>query len=51
MHAERDEITKKYAEAVERLIRTGNWHEAPSLEDMLPDECMPESFYRHWGVE
>src|SRR5438067_1257189 len=47
----RNEIAKSYAEAVDRLIRTGHWDEAPSLEDILPDDCMPPSFYRYWCDE
>jgi len=35
--AARDEIAKNYADAVDRLIRGGNWKELPALEDELPD--------------
>ena len=49
--AARGEIAKKYAEAVDRLIGTGHWEEMPSLEDMLPDEYMPASFYEFLGIK
>jgi hypothetical protein len=47
----RDEIAKTYAQVVERLIRTGHWEEMPSLEDMLPDEYMPASFFEFLGIK
>jgi len=47
----RDEIAKDYAQVVERLIRAGNWDEMPSLEDQLPDEYMPASFFEYLGIK
>jgi hypothetical protein len=47
--AERKEIAKDYSEIVERLIRTGKWSEAPALEDQLPDDWMPKSFFEYWS--
>ena len=45
---ERRAIARDYCQTVDRLIRTGNWHEIPSLEDQLPDEWMPEAFFEYW---
>ena len=47
--AERREIAKQYADAVERLIRSGIWHDAPPPEDQLPDADMPRSFFEFWS--
>ena len=41
-------IAAEYAQEVQRLIESGNWSEAPALEDMLPDEWMPRAFYAYW---
>lgn len=46
--AERQAISREYADAVARLIASGNWHEMPSLEDQLPDESMPREFFAYW---
>lgn len=41
-------LASEYALEVCRLIETGNWSEAPSFEDQLPDEWMPEAFFASW---
>lgn len=46
--ARRAEIAREYAEVVNRLIQSGCWHEMPALEDQLPDDSMPESFFEYW---
>jgi hypothetical protein len=45
---ERVQIAKEYAEAIDRLIRSGVWHNAPPPEDQLPDEDMPRAFFEFW---
>lgn len=45
---ERQEIAKEYAQTVERLIHSGQWHEMPPLEDQLPDDWMPAAFFEYW---
>ena len=47
----RRRVAAEYADAVARLIASGSWEEAPSLEDMLPDEWMPKAFYDYWLAE
>jgi hypothetical protein len=32
------------------LIRGGVWEEMPAFEDMLPDEWMPEAFFKFWSI-
>lgn len=49
--ADRQAIAREYAETVDRLIRSGVWHEAPGPEDMLPDDCMPKAFFEYWSGE
>lgn len=44
-------IAHEYARTVQRLIQSGSWREAPSCEDQLPDEWMPQAFYHHWAEE
>jgi hypothetical protein len=41
-------IAAEYAQEVQRLIENGNWSEAPSFEDMLPDEWIPRAFHAYW---
>jgi hypothetical protein len=43
-------IAHEYAKAVNRLIKSNNWDEIPSLEDQLPDEWMPDAFFEHWSL-
>lgn len=44
----RHSTAQEYADAVERLIRSGAWEEAPPPEDQLPDEDMPSTFFEFW---
>jgi hypothetical protein len=46
--SDRKKIAQEYADVVERLIRSGNWQEAPPPEDQLPHDYMPAAFYRYW---
>ncbi len=46
--ADRREIARDYAEAVDRLIASGSWSEMPAFEDQLPDDWMPEAFFGYW---
>ena len=46
--AVRRKITVEYAEAVERLIKSGCWQEMPAFEDQLPDDWMPQAFFDFW---
>jgi hypothetical protein len=46
--AERRAIARDYSQTVERLIRSGGWHEMPSSEDQLPDDWMPQAFFDYW---
>ena len=45
---ERRKIAEEYAEAVDRLIKSGCWDEAPPPEDQLPDDYMPQAFFDFW---
>ncbi len=47
--AERAAIAREYAETVKCLIKSGNWHEAPSPEDWLPYDWMPREFFAFWS--
>jgi hypothetical protein len=47
--AERRAIAKDYSQTVERLIRSGTWHEVPAPEDQLPDAWMPPAFFEYWS--
>src|SRR5580693_7945621 len=46
--SERRRIAEGYCETVERLIRSGKWHEMPPPEDWLPDDWMPVGFFEYW---
>jgi hypothetical protein len=48
--AERAAIAQAYSQAVDRLIASKKWRSIPPLEDQLPDEWMPESFFQHWSL-
>jgi hypothetical protein len=48
---ERRAIAEEYARTVDRLIRTGRWHEVPPPEDQLPDAWMPAAFRTYWYDE
>jgi hypothetical protein len=48
--AERAAVTECYARIVKQLIRSGEWKEMPTFEDMLPDEWMPEAFFEFWAI-
>ena len=47
---ERDEAATAYGRVVDQLIASGKWEEMPSFEDMLPDERMPEAFFKFWSI-
>jgi hypothetical protein len=47
---ERREIAKIYAEQVELFIKSGTWDEIPAREDQLPDDDMPDSFFKYWKI-
>lgn len=47
---ERTAIAGAYADAVQELIDSGKWRHIPPLEDQLPDEWMPLSFFEHWSL-
>ena len=47
--AERQKIAAIYAETVDRLIESGQWHELPAPEDQLPEAWMPRSFFEYWS--
>lgn len=40
----------EYEKEVNRLVATRAWKEKPTTEEMLPDQWMPLSFYRHWKL-
>ena len=40
----------KYAQAVRELIGSKMWRRIPALEDQLPDEWMPEGFFKYWSL-
>ena len=46
----RDEVATAYENVVEKLIESGKWKEMPAFEDMLPDEQMPEAFFKFWSL-
>lgn len=48
---DRRDIATDYAQTVERLIQCGSWREAPSFEDQLPDDWMPQAFYDYWAEQ
>jgi hypothetical protein len=43
-------VALKYEKEVNRLVLGRQWKEKPEPEDVLPDEWMPLSFYRHWKL-
>lgn len=48
--SERDQLASDYKNVVVRLIGGGEWKEMPAFEDMLPDEWMPDAFFKHWLI-
>lgn len=40
-----------YAQAVNRLIKSGKWVDSPPPEDQLPHDMMPRAFFDYWNVE
>jgi hypothetical protein len=48
---ERACIAERYAEAVKQLINSKKWKRIPTLEDQLPDEWMPEQFFKFWSLQ
>ena len=48
--AERRAIAQAYSQAVDELIAGKRWRLIPPLEDQLPDEWMPETFFEHWSL-
>ena len=47
---ERDKAATEYEQVVQKLIASGKWNAMPSFEDMLPDERMPNAFYKFWSL-
>jgi len=47
--AERRRIELEYAQTVDRLIHSGAWQEAPAPEDQLPDDRMPQEYFKYWS--
>lgn len=47
---DKNEVAQEYARIVELLINSGNWKEIPALEDQLPDEWMPDNFFKYWSL-
>lgn len=47
--AHRKQIAAQYREVVLAFIDSKQWNEMPSLEDMLPDEYMPQEFKDYWS--
>jgi len=48
--SERDEVAAAYGHVVDQLIASGKWERMPGFEDMLPDERMPEAFFKFWAI-
>ena len=48
--SERDKAAAEYRHVVDTLIASGQWEEMPAFEDMLPDERMPEAFFKFWSI-
>jgi hypothetical protein len=46
----RDIVAEDYKRVVNELIESGQWYEMPAIEDMLPDERMPEAFFTFWKI-
>src|SRR5262245_50270970 len=47
---QRAAIASDYAKAVKGLIKSKRWDEMPPLEDQLPDEWMPDTFFTYWSL-
>lgn len=49
---DKQDVARRYALVVKRLIATGLWHwnHMPPPEDQLPDEFMPKEFRVHFKV-
>jgi mannose-6-phosphate isomerase-like protein (cupin superfamily) len=47
--AERRAIACDYADTVDRLIKSGRWHESPAPEEQLPYDWMPKTFFEFWS--
>jgi hypothetical protein len=48
--AQRAAVAGCYDRILKQLIRSGQWEEMPAFEDMLPDEWMPEAFFKFWSI-
>ncbi|HEV3384001.1 MAG TPA: hypothetical protein VG097_04260 [Gemmata sp.] len=48
--SERDKLAIAYEHVVNKLIESGKWEEMPTFEDMLPDERMPNAFFKFWSI-
>jgi hypothetical protein len=48
--AERDQVAADYEQVVAKLIASGKWDQMPVFEDMLPDEWMPNAFFKFWSI-
>ena len=48
--SERDKAAAEYGHVVDQLIASGQWEEMPAFEDMLPDERIPEAFFKFWSI-
>ena len=48
--AERTSIAQEYSQVVAELIDSKRWRSIPPLEDQLPDEWMPVSFFEYWSL-
>jgi hypothetical protein len=48
--AKRASISKEYSHLVAELIESKKWRNIPALEDQLPDEWMPRSFFEYWSL-
>jgi hypothetical protein len=46
----RKKVAADYERVVNELIASGQWEEMPAFEDMLPDERMPQAFFRFWSI-
>ena len=46
----REHIAKSYRQAVAELIASKKWRRIPPLEDQLPDEWMPLTFFEYWSL-
>ena len=48
--SDRISIAQEYSDVVEQLVAAKKWRLIPPLEDQLPDEWMPEQFFKHWSL-